>query len=548
MIGLQSSQAIRRQARACAATAAHLWEMPFQIEARRENVQDACMLQRVTFPVSKYGIYPEMMRTQAPEWWGRQLKKADRRTAETIELKAGRIKHYCSDLILHGRKLHREQMAELLSRMVAICEMENGEKMQIELAELVKGSNSNPAIRRAELMTRIRGFEEYAKTVGDVPYFFTMTCPSKYHRNKGKDWNGATPREAQAYLCDVWAKVRTSLKRAELQPYGFRIAEPHKDACPHWHALLWFKSHHDARRAKKIIRDYFLAEDMREPGAFLRRVTAERIDSSKGSATGYIAKYICKNIDGVYTDKTGDEFGFDDKRRNENGDMEKTGKNSFEAAQRVDAWASCWGIRQFQQIGGPSVAAWRELRRLMPMDERNEIEKIAEPLREAADRGQWDLFTALDIEHREKYGDKVRAWSETSMDKMQEAVGRYATPEEAAAAWQAMPEAEQKACLNPWHEPTLRRIKGVVVAGWMKIKTRFHKWVLMMKEADATKEVRDGIQQRRLETLREIQGIRAELEAPELFAAQVKGLEVMLRLFDFEAGAAPPRWPLEFCQ
>lgn len=469
MLGLQSATAIRREATAKAATVARLWDTQ-----GRAAVVEACDLSGVAFPVSKWGAWPEMLKTQASEWWGRQLKKADRRQAEAGALKAGKITRYCSDLIFHARQRQREEMRDFLEAMVAICETEDGERIERDLAELVKASNANPAVRRAELMTRVRGFEEYAKPRGHLPYFLTLTCPSRYHRNSDQ-WGAnalphvvgpvvpfcPTPRDAQRYLCKTWEKARAALARAGIELYGFRVAEPHRDACPHWHCLFWFKDTTEAREACAIIRRYFLAESGNEPGAQRRRVTVEKIDTKRGSATGYIAKYIAKNIDGL----AGDAGEFPD-RDTAGSTSETTGLSSADAALRVEAWAACWGIRQFQQIGGPRVGVWRELRRLGKTELK---QREAEAMRAAADAGQWDLFAGLDDEHREKWGRRAAVWADTSATML-------------AALDEDADDEDVKACVSKWQEPTLRRVKGVTV-GLHEITTRFMRWVVMLREA-----------------------------------------------------------------
>jgi hypothetical protein len=122
-----------------------------------------------------------------------------------------------------------------------------------------------------------------------------------------------------------------------------------------------------------------MQDDGGEPGAIEHRFGVERIDPARGSAVGYLAAYIGKNLDGRRADGSVIEGG----------DFE-AGADTDEGADRARAWASRWGIRQFQQIGGPSVTVWRELRRL-----RDPLQlDLFEAARSAADAGQWDGFVA----------------------------------------------------------------------------------------------------------------------------------------------------------
>lgn len=334
----------------------------------------------------KYGIAPVLERFKDSAWWMRQVRKLAAREIEKTALTMGTINDrgqvYCSDYAVKKRQEQRKRNKELLETFEAV----NNDGDVYTLAELSELSVSNPEIRRNELMVRLRGFEEVASAYSFDALFYTLTCPSKYHPS-GKKYSGATPREANQYLASVWARIRAQFKREGIEVFGFRIAEPHKDGCPHWHLLL-FAAPDDQNTITDTFFRHGLAEDGTEKGALKHRVTLEVIDPKKGSAVGYIAKYICKNIDGEYKNESGEAVNYDAKDIDGN-----YCGNSVDAAARVDAWSSLWGIRQFQQIGGPSVTVWRELRRMdTAEDEFDLFGGIVEKARAAADSSDWAAF------------------------------------------------------------------------------------------------------------------------------------------------------------
>jgi hypothetical protein len=311
-----------------------------------------------------------------PGWWKRRIETHALRTYESLAIANGLVHQQASCYISNEIRQRMRQKVQRTTELIESLQAINEEGDIVDLKDLINGSVSNPRIRRAELMVRIRGFEEYSKTRNDQAVFLTITCPSRFHavlRKSGEpnpNSDASTPREGQDYLCNIWQRIRAKLNRQNLRPYGFRVAEPHHDGTPHWHLLLFCKPE-QMETLISICRAYAVLENPEEYGADKYRFKAEMIDPKKGTATGYIAKYISKNIDG---------HGLS---------PEEFGDQPQSTAEDVQSWAKAWGIRQFQQIGGPPVTVWRELRKIRtPIPDSEVLEKA----RLIADEAGWSEF------------------------------------------------------------------------------------------------------------------------------------------------------------
>lgn len=349
-------------------------------------------------------------RLSSPKWWRRQFRRTAGRQVEAAARDLGMVHRragiYASNETVARHAEQKRRNAAAMEQAEAV----NSEGEVFKLSELAALGVSNPSVRFAELMVRVKGMEAFAKSAGHVGLFVTMTTPSRMHARHGTGacpkndlFDGTEPREAQSWISRQWARMRAAFARQEITLYGVRVAEPHHDGTPHWHMLLFIKPELTAGRSavsrvKAIIRRYLLRGDFapmkkKEIAANIRangrthreadlwagiiqsqQIVDQRraekdethrvrracdfkeIDWARGSAAGYLVKYLAKNI-------SGERVGLD---------LENN-KPANETAGRVLAWASCWGIRQFQIIGGPAVGVWRELRRMKEKPEQGDL-------------------------------------------------------------------------------------------------------------------------------------------------------------------------------
>ncbi len=326
-------------------------------------------------------IAPAVTRMFNEVWWRGRLRRIAAAWREHLQIAVGNVskkRHaYASKNCMTDWREQKRRTREFLKGL----DLEDEDGNRISLIEKYDSSVANPAIRRCELMTRIRGFENICNELGYVGEFYTLTAPSKYHATtkagyRNSKWNGASPSDTQSYLTGLWARIRAKLHREEIRIFGIRVAEPHHDGTPHWHMLM-FMLPEDVERVHLIIRDYAWEEDfheLRSDKAKKARFHAEAIDPEKGSATGYVAKYISKNIDG---------YALDGETDDESGELLK------ETAPTVSAWAARWHIRQFQFIGGAPVTVYRELRRLADTETALGLSVEFAAVHDAADAGDW---------------------------------------------------------------------------------------------------------------------------------------------------------------
>lgn len=315
-------------------------------------IDDICKKAGIN-PPHQNTLLSKIQRVCDPKWWRKRLRKdlMQRREAGAIKLgfvhsKAGL---YISNYGLERQRQQNKRSLEFLQGMEAVNEL--GEV--IDLSEIFESNVCNPKIRFIEMVTRVKGIEEYAKQLGLIGIFTTTTCPSSMHarrkdtsRRNGK-YDGTTPKEAHQYLCKQWSKTRAECDRQGINLIFLRIAEPHHDGTPHWHTLVFVDLQHKVKLIQ-IMRHYALERDGNERGAKDTRFKSEDIDLNKGSAVGYVIKYIAKNVDG----------------KNVGLDYESINEDATTTVERVTAWARTWGIRQFQFSENCPVTIYRELRKL----------------------------------------------------------------------------------------------------------------------------------------------------------------------------------------
>lgn len=315
-----------------------------------------------------YDLLPGALdRLRCATWWQRKLWRYRCEWREEQLRAATLVSRSTSAYVSQDALTYHREQRRRTREFLKSHELINDEGFTIDLEAIYYAGISNPKHRRVEMMVTVKGMQEIAESRGDQAFWYTITCPSKYHANlecgaPNPKWQGSSIRDSSNYLVSLFADVRKKLNRKGLRWYGVRVAEPHHDGTVHGHVMVFCRPE-DQEAISAILEEFAIKEDRAELGNDITpRFKIEHITGEKGSPLSYIASYIGKNID-ASTLKP-------DPKTGEPPLSHDSGKSMADTVEHAIAWASLHRVRQFQFFGIPSRQVYRELRRLARQLER----------------------------------------------------------------------------------------------------------------------------------------------------------------------------------
>lgn len=337
----------------------------------------------------------------------RKINKQSVKEAETAHYHLGYVgknQHYASKSLINNR-LEAEQKQEDYINSHFIQNKETGES--IPLKDVVKTNTA----KAAELYLYSKSIEKMAEESGYTYLFVTLTVPPRMHQNpsNGQDkWDGSTPEDAKNFLQEKWELIRAILHDKKIDYYGIWSREPHKDATPHQHVLIYvhpddvqnvidslfvhYKMRNEAVKENLTPNGYkvFHSEKcsaesnmdikVEDVSYMKRRLSGESIDNKKEgfqSPTSYITKYLLKSL-GLESTETKNE--------------KRQVKDSDESI-AVRAAVLTWGYRRYGFFGVKSkLTLWRECRKINP---ENISDKGLRRLIKYSKKNDWKRFLKL---------------------------------------------------------------------------------------------------------------------------------------------------------
>lgn len=350
-------------------------------------------------PIPGKSLQARLARLSDARFWRRAIRVRILRAREHFFLRLGLIgkgrEAYASEVAvkLRGAQLKRQQewmkATVLIPRQIE--EVQGEEPYEpLTLEQVAAG----PRERFAKLYTFVKAVDVLAQEAGLSAAMVTLTLEPEWHPSPShgqNSWNDSSPRDAHQSLCHRWQAILRDLHRAGIRLSGLRVAEPHADACPHWHIWMLYRPEYETRILSTVMRYFPNKLKVRSPSATdsgkpapvdtiydtrdnlltgtsrpLRhpnegaQVEVSRIDRNISSGASYAMKYLLKTVDaGDELNREAGLFAGDDAA------TRKKKAQHADNAKRVDAYRSTWGLNRGQLFGiAKCLTVWDELRRM----------------------------------------------------------------------------------------------------------------------------------------------------------------------------------------